>query len=78
MSLNYRLGLFGFFAHPELTAADPENPTNFGLLDQIVALKWIKKYISYFGGDPDDVTVFGNTAERGRSEKSECEWREKD
>jgi Carboxylesterase family len=59
VTLNYRLGLFGFFTHSELTKVDSENPTNFGLLDQILALKWVKMYISYFGGNPDDVTVFG-------------------
>jgi para-nitrobenzyl esterase len=59
VTLNYRLGQFGFIAHPELTLADPENPTNFGLLDQIVALTWVKKYISFFGGNFEDITVFG-------------------
>eukprot|EP00026_Physarum_polycephalum_P005536 Phypoly_transcript_05571.p1 GENE.Phypoly_transcript_05571~~Phypoly_transcript_05571.p1 ORF type:complete len:613 (+),score=76.19 Phypoly_transcript_05571:38-1876(+) len=62
VTFNYRLAIFGFFAHPDLTLEDPENPTNFGLLDQIVALKWVKKYISFFGGNPEDITVFGESA----------------
>jgi para-nitrobenzyl esterase len=48
--MNYRLGLFGFWRNPELTAKQPSAPTNFGLLDQQAALDWIHKYIQYFGG----------------------------
>jgi para-nitrobenzyl esterase len=58
VSLNYRLGLFGFFAHPALQAAD----ANFGLLDQIAALAWVKRNIHAFGGDPAKVTVMGESA----------------
>jgi len=62
VTLNYRLGLLGFFGHPELTRLSPDAPTNFGLLDIICALKWVKKYVSFFGGNPDDITVFGESA----------------
>ncbi len=58
VSLNYRLGLFGFFAHPALQSAD----ANFGLLDQIAALTWVKHNIQAFGGDPGKVTVMGESA----------------
>lgn len=61
VTINYRLGLFGFFAHKQLTELSPNFPTNFGLLDQIVALKWIKRYITHFGGNPNDITVFGTS-----------------
>lgn len=63
VSFNYRVGPFGFFAHPELTAEDPEHATgNWGTLDQIEALKWVKKNIAQFGGDPDNVMIFGQSA----------------
>ena len=63
MTINYRLGLFGFFAHPELSAeSDHSASGNYGLLDQIAALKWVQKNISGFGGDPDNVTVAGQSA----------------
>ena len=58
VSLNYRLGLFGFFAHPALQSAD----ANFGLLDQIAGLTWAKRNIHAFGGDPGKVTVMGESA----------------
>ena len=58
VSINYRVGVFGFFAHPELN----EPSGNFGLLDQIAALKWVKKNIAAFGGDPDQVTISGQSA----------------
>ena len=58
VSLNYRLGLFGFFAHPSLQSAD----ANFGLLDQIAALAWVKRNVQAFGGDPGKVTVMGESA----------------
>ena len=58
VSLNYRLGLLGFFPHRELKGRD----TNFGFLDQISALKWVKKHIKNFGGNPLNVTIFGNSA----------------
>jgi para-nitrobenzyl esterase len=63
VSCNYRVGIFGFFAHPELTAESPHNASgNYGLLDQIAALQWVKKNIAAFGGDPDNVTIAGQSA----------------
>jgi para-nitrobenzyl esterase len=60
---NYRLGVFGFFAHPELTKESGRNASgNYGLLDQIATLQWIKRNIAAFGGDPDNVTIFGESA----------------
>ena len=58
VSINYRVGIFGFFAHPDLN----EPSGNFGLLDQIAALKWVKKNIAAFGGDPEQVTIAGQSA----------------
>lgn len=63
VSFNYRVGPFGFFAHPELIAEAGEQASgNFGTLDQIEALKWIQKNIAQFGGDPDNVMIFGQSA----------------
>ncbi|MGA9121457.1 MAG: carboxylesterase family protein [Bacteroidota bacterium] len=63
VSLTYRLGVFGFFAHPELTKESGHNASgNYGLLDQIAALEWVKKNIAVFGGDPENVTIFGESA----------------
>lgn len=64
VSVNYRLGPFGWFAHPALTAAagDGEPLVNYGLMDQIAALQWVKRNIAAFGGDPDNVTIFGESA----------------
>jgi len=63
VSMNYRLGVFGFFAHPELTKESPEHASgNYGLLDQAAALKWVQKNITAFGGDPGNVTIFGESA----------------
>ena len=62
VTLNYRLGAFGFLADPAL-ASSPRDPIgNFGLLDQIAALKWVKRNIARFGGDPNRVTIFGESA----------------
>jgi len=63
VSFNYRLGVFGFFAHPELTKESEHNASgNYGLLDQVAALQWVKDNIAVFGGDPDNVTIFGESA----------------
>ena len=64
VTLNYRLGLLGYFAHPALTAeAGPDDALgNYGLMDQIAALKWVQGNIAAFGGDPSNVTVFGESA----------------
>ena len=61
VSLNYRVGILGFFAHPDLSS-DGEKSGNFGLLDQIAALKWVKENIGAFGGDPVQVTIAGQSA----------------
>jgi para-nitrobenzyl esterase len=63
VSINYRLGLYGFLAHRDLAAEDPNGSTgNYGMLDQIAALQWVQAQISSFGGDPDNVTIFGESA----------------
>jgi len=63
VTINYRLGALGFLAHPLLTAESATNASgNQGILDQIAALKWIKNNIAQFGGDPSNVTVFGQSA----------------
>ena len=61
VSINYRLGALGFLAHPELTAESGRSG-NYGLLDQIKALEWVRDNIGSFGGDPDNVTIFGESA----------------
>jgi para-nitrobenzyl esterase len=60
VTIAYRVGVFGFFGHPDLRCA--EYPTNFALLDQIAALRWLRTNIAAFGGDPDNVTLFGESA----------------
>lgn len=62
VSLNYRLGRFGFFAHPALLEANEGPVGNFALMDQIAALRWVKRNISAFGGDPNKVTLMGESA----------------
>jgi para-nitrobenzyl esterase len=63
VSMNYRLGIFGFFADPELTKeSGHEAAGNYGLLDQAAALKWVHDNIAAFGGDPENVTIFGESA----------------
>jgi para-nitrobenzyl esterase len=63
VSINYRLGVLGFFAHPALSAESPDRISgNYGLMDQQFALKWVRRNIAGFGGDPDNVTLFGQSA----------------
>lgn len=63
VSLNYRLGVFGFLAHPALSKESPHGVSgNYGLLDMIAALEWVKRNIGAFGGDSDNVTIFGESA----------------
>ncbi len=65
VSFNYRLGRLGFFAHPALTAEQPGKAGNYGLMDQRAALKWVKRNIAKFGGDPAAVTIIGESAGGG-------------
>ncbi len=66
VTINYRLGRFGFFAHPALTAESPNSPTgNWGLMDMTAALQWVHRNIAAFGGDPKNVTIFGESAGGG-------------
>lgn len=63
VTINYRLGIFGFFAHPELTAESPDKASgNQGMEDQVAALRWVRDNIAAFGGDPDRVTIMGESA----------------
>jgi para-nitrobenzyl esterase len=63
VTVNYRLGLFGFFAHPDLTKESPHHASgNYGLLDQAAALKWVQQNIKAFGGDPKKITIAGESA----------------
>lgn len=63
VTLSYRLGVFGFLAHPELTAESPHGSSgNYALLDQLAALKWVQQNIAAFGGDPRRVTIAGESA----------------
>jgi len=63
VTINYRLGPFGFLAHPALTAESPHASSgNYGLLDKVAALEWVRDNIAAFGGDPGNVTIFGQSA----------------
>ena len=64
VTINYRLGALGYFAHPALTAAAPHGEAvgNYGLMDQLAALRWVQDNIAAFGGDPQQVTLFGESA----------------
>jgi len=63
VTLNYRLGPFGFLVHPAFAAESPTHSSgNYGLLDQIAALQWVRRNIARFGGDPSRVTIFGESA----------------
>ncbi|MDP1027744.1 carboxylesterase family protein [Sphingomonas sp. KR1UV-12] len=66
VTINYRLGRLGFFAHPALTRESPEGRLgNYAIMDQIAALQWVKRNVAAFGGDPANVTVFGESAGAG-------------
>ena len=65
VTVNYRLNVFGFLAHPELTQKQPEAPTNFGSLDQQAGIRWVARNIAAFGGDPDNITIAGQSAGGG-------------
>lgn len=65
VTVNYRVNVFGFLAHPEITKEAPEAPANFGHLDQQAGLKWVIKNIPAFGGDPDNITIGGQSAGGG-------------
>ncbi len=63
VSMNYRLNIFGFFAHPALAAESPQHAAgNYGLMDQAAALQWVKRNIAQVGGDPGNITLFGESA----------------
>ena len=63
VTINYRLGVFGFFAHPALSSDDPRGTSgNYGLLDMIAALQWVRDNVAAFGGNPGNVTIFGESA----------------
>ena len=62
VSINYRVGVLGFLAHPELTKEQGKASGNYGIMDQIAALKWVKENIQAFGGDPEQVTIGGQSA----------------
>ena len=65
-AITYRLGVLGFLAHPELSAEHPDEPKgNYGVMDQLAALKWIKRNIAAFGGDPERMTIAGQSAGSG-------------
>ncbi len=65
VTVNYRLNVFGFLAHPELSDAQPDAPANFGSLDQQAAIRWVARNIAAFGGDPANVTIAGQSAGGG-------------
>ena len=65
VTVNYRVNLFGFSCHPELTAEYPDNPANMGLQDQQAGLKWVYENIEAFGGDKDNITIGGQSAGAG-------------
>ena len=63
VTINYRLGVFGWLSHPALTAESPHQSSgNYGLLDQIAALNWVRRNIARFGGDPNNITLFGQSS----------------
>ncbi len=66
VTINYRLGIFGFFSHPELSAESNDGVSgNYGILDQLAAIEWVNRNIAAFGGDPNNITIFGQSAGAG-------------
>jgi para-nitrobenzyl esterase len=65
VTINYRLNVFGFLCHPEITQEAPEAPANFGHLDQQFAVRWVQENIAAFGGDPSKITIGGQSAGGG-------------
>ena len=65
VSINYRLGALGFLAHPALSAATPGGSGNYGLMDQLASLRWVRENAANFGGDPSNVTIYGQSAGGG-------------
>jgi len=65
VTVNYRLNVLGFLCHPEITAESPEAPANFGHLDQQAGTEWVRRNIKAFGGDPDNITIGGQSAGGG-------------
>ncbi len=65
VTVNYRINIFGFMAHPEITKDQPDTPTNFGNLDQQAGLQWVIRNIAAFGGDPNNITISGQSAGGG-------------
>ena len=65
VTVNYRLNAFGFLCHPEITAEAPDAPANFGHLDQQAGTRWVKRNIAAFGGDPENITIGGQSAGGG-------------
>ena len=72
VSVSYRLNVFGFLCHSDLTAAQPEDHANFGLMDCDYACQWIKRNIANFGGDPDNITIFGQSGGGAASQYLAC------
>ena len=72
--IGYRLGLFGFLAHPEITARTPEGEviSNFGFQDQSLALHWVHENIRAFGGNPDRIVICGQSAGAGSVQAQLC------
>ena len=63
VTMNYRLNIFGFFAHPALAAESPQDAAgNYGLMDEAAAIEWVKRNVAVFGGDPANITIFGESA----------------
>ena len=65
VTVNYRVGALGFLTHPQLSREQPDAPANFGHLDQQAGTRWVKRNIAAFGGDPDNITIGGQSAGGG-------------